>query len=145
MKEKKGVESLKSEVSRLASKAKSLHERMIAIREGGKPLTTHNILEDGLGDGRLEDGFSRHVVPLDAQMQKLSDEAVGQVIGEARTKGKELRQHILDGSFPIMSGADTMREKFQDFRIEMEQTKATPHGWPEAVYEAEEIPGSPAI
>jgi len=112
---------------------------MLDIREGGKPITTHNVLEDGLGDGKLEDGYSRHVPVPDRQMQKAFDYVVGEVIGEARNKGKELRQHIIEGSFPIMDGADKMREQFQDFRIEMTEERATPQGWPSVVSEAEEI------
>jgi len=139
MREKENVQKLKLEVARLAEKARGLHSKLIDIREGGKPITTNNVLEDGLGNGRLEDGYSRHVPIPDRQTQKALDYAVGEVMGEALKHGKELRQHIIEGSFPIMNGADTMREKFQDFRIEMTEERATPEGWPSVVHEAEEI------
>jgi len=139
MNEKESVERLKRQIFKLSAKHAALKDRLDSVQQGDKPLTTHNVLEDGLGDGRLEDGYSRAVYQPDRQTQKALDYMVSEVMPEARKLGVNIRQHILDASHPLMAAADSMREKFQDFRIEMTEAKAVPHGWPSAVYEAEEI------
>jgi len=145
MREKRGVEKLKAEVLRLEAKSNQLHEDYIALREGDKPITTKNVLEDGFGNGMPEDGYSRHVPVPDRQMQKALDNIVSSVMGEARDRGRELRQHIHDASFPLMDAVDKWRNKYQDLRIEMQDQKAAPPDWPEAVFEAEGHIGDPNV
>jgi len=138
MKQHKKAAKAKKKVVALANKAGALRAKLGALRNGQKIISTRNVIEDGLGDGKLEDGFSRNVPRPDRQMQQISDELVGQVMGNAGHL-TNIKQDDLDFAGPLMNEADQLRGTFQDFKIRMKKERATPDGWPSVVYEAEAI------
>jgi len=48
-------------------------------------------------------------------------------------------QKILDASQPLMKAADDMREKFDNFKLEMQQARMVPRHWPNSIHEVDVI------
>ena len=139
LKARKAADALQQEIARLALEAKHLAKTESDLRKGQRPLRTAHVIEDGLGDGRLEDGYTRNVLRPDPQAQKAFDAMVSAVMPEAEAAAGNIQQQHLDDAIPLMARALKVREQFQDFKEEMKATRATPDGWPNQEYEAEEI------
>jgi len=140
MKDRQEVDRMKAELAKLSAHAAHLQGKIAALRDGANAITTKNVIEDGLGDGRLEDGFVRNVLRPDPQAQKVFDEMKDAVAGDLKNAG-DTRQRILDEAKEHLPRAHRMRLEFQDFKIEHKKTMATPKNWPEAVFEATEVQG----